>query len=61
MHKISEFFFEYIFFPTALVAYAVMIWGLIVWAIRTINQMGREQKKAAKKSETDSQNNGGSK
>jgi hypothetical protein len=44
MLKISEFFFEYILFPTALVGYVVMLWGLIVWAIRTINQMGREEK-----------------
>ena len=48
MHKISEFFFEYILFPTAAVAYVVMIWGLIVWGVGAINQMRREQKKAEK-------------
>jgi hypothetical protein len=60
MHKISEFFFEYILFPTAAVAYVVMIWGLIVWGVGAINQMRREQKDAAKKPESDAQNNGGS-
>jgi len=59
MHKISEFFFEYILFPTAVVAYVVMIWGLIVWGVGTINQMRRDQKDAAKKFKTDAQNNGG--
>ena len=48
MHKISEFFFEYILFPTGVVAYVVMIWGLIVWGVGAINQMRREQKKAEK-------------
>ena len=48
MHKISELFFEYILFPTAVVAYVVMIWGLIIWGIGAINQMRRDQKKAEK-------------
>ena len=31
MHKINELFFNYIFFPTAAIAYVVAMWTFIIW------------------------------
>jgi len=34
MHKINEIFFDYIFFPSAAIAYVVLMWSFIVWTIQ---------------------------
>ena len=34
MHKINELFFNYIFFPTAAIAYVVGMWAFIGWTIK---------------------------
>ena len=42
MHQINEIFFNYIFFPTAAVAYVVFMWAFIGW---TIKEWLKERKK----------------
>ena len=54
MHKINEIFFNYIFFPTAAIAYVVGMWAFIIWTIKTWLKERRE-KQAAQKSGPDGQ------
>ena len=49
MHQINEIFFEYIFLPTAAVAYVVFVWGFIGWAIKSWLEERREKKDAKNK------------
>jgi hypothetical protein len=53
MHAINTFFFEYIFFPTAAIAYVVGMWSFIVWTIKTWLK-----ERAEKQAEQDKQEGG---
>ena len=50
MHQINEIFFNYIFFPTAAIAYVVGMWSFIVWTIKTWLKERREKLDAKNKS-----------
>lgn len=54
MHKINEFFFEYIFAPTAAVAYVVFMWGFIGWTIKEWLKERKEKRDAQKNQGGDS-------
>jgi hypothetical protein len=49
MHKINELFFNYIFFPTAAIAYVVGMWAFIIWTVKTWLKERREKKAAQNK------------
>jgi len=50
MHQINEIFFNYVFFPTAAIAYVVGMWSFIVWTIKTWLKERREKLDAKNKS-----------